>query len=69
MKKKREKQNKKQILIDWLRYRIGSLGAQQQNFVRNPVFMHNVKMANIGLIQNDIEALKKLLSKIDKDLI
>ena len=65
MRKKRRKQNQKKILADWLRGCIGSLGAQQQNFAMNPAFPYNVRMANIGLIQNEMDRLRKLLKKIE----
>ncbi len=63
MNEKKNKKSAKQELINLLEYRIKSLEIEKQLYEQNPTLMKNIKMANIELIQNDIEALKKTLSK------
>jgi len=64
MKKKKDKKSPEQRLINWLQHRIRLLENAKQHYEQNPTLMKNLKMANIELIQNDIEVLKKTLSTI-----
>ena len=64
MKKKKDKKSPEQRLINWLQYRIRLLENAKQHYEQNPTLIKNLKMANIELIQNDIEVLKKTLSAI-----
>lgn len=66
MRKKRDKENTKQKLINRLRHRIKLLENVREHYEQNPTLMRNLKIANIELIQNDIESLKKILSSIHK---
>ncbi len=52
------------ILIDWLFYRMRLLDVERQNYEQNTALTQNIKAANIEIIQNDIEGLKKILRKI-----
>ena len=67
MKKRQDKKNPRQRLIDWLKYRIRLLEAEKQNFALNLTFMKNVKTANIEIIQNEIETLKRVLNEVTPD--
>jgi len=58
------KKNAKEGLIDMLRHRIRLLEGAKLHYEQNPMLMPNLKMANIEMIQNDIEALKEILDKI-----
>jgi hypothetical protein len=64
MKEKKNKTNLKQELIKLLEHRIRLLEIEKQNYDYNPTLMKNVKMANIVLVQNDIEDLEKILNQI-----
>jgi hypothetical protein len=61
MKTKKDKQDVRQGLIDLLQYRIRLLEMEKQHYEQNPTLMHNLKVANIEITQNDIAALKKIL--------
>jgi len=67
MKKRQDKKNPRQRLIDWLKYRIRLLEAEKQNFALNLTFMKNVKTANIEIIQNEIETLRRVLNEVTPD--
>jgi hypothetical protein len=67
MKEKGNKNNLKQELIKLLEHRIRLLEIEKQNYDYNPTLMKNVKMANIVLVQNDIEDLEKILNQIIQD--
>ncbi len=64
MSKKKDKKSTKQKLISLLRHRIKLLESTRQHYEQNPILTKNLKIANIELVQNDIEALKKLLGAI-----
>ena len=64
MKEKKNKTNLKQELIKLLEHRIRLLEIEKQNYEYNPTLMKNVKMANIVLVQNDIEDLENILNQI-----
>lgn len=61
MRKKKDKKGARQELISYLRRRIKLLKSARQHYEQNPNLTKNLKIANIELVQNDIEALKKLL--------
>lgn len=63
MKKKKDKKSAGQKLIDSLQNRIKTLEAAKQHYEQNPTLTQNLKMANIELVQNDIETLKNILGK------
>jgi hypothetical protein len=67
MKEKGNKNNLKQELIKLLEHRIRLIEIEKQNYDYNPTLMKNVKMANIVLVQNDIEDLEKILNQIIQD--
>ena len=64
MKKKKDTKNTKQKLTRELRNRIRALENARQHYEQNPNLRQTLKTANIELVQNDIEALKKLLNAI-----
>lgn len=64
MGKKKGKRKVKPDLIDLLRHRIHLLEGAKLHYEQNPTLMPNLKMANIEIIQNDIEVLKEILSRI-----
>lgn len=64
MKKKKDRQDRRQKLISWLKHRIRLLEIAKQHYGQNPNLMKNVKVANVEIIQSDIAALKKLLIEI-----
>lgn len=64
MRKKKNKKGEKQKFITWLRHRIKLLENARQHYEQNPTLTKNLKIANIELVQNDIEALKKLLGAL-----
>jgi len=64
MKKKKDKNNTKQELMNLLKYRIKTLQIEQQLYEQNPTLMKNIKIANVELIQGDLATLRKLLSDI-----
>jgi len=64
MRKKRDKESAKQKLISRLRHRIKLLESTRQHYEQNPNLMRTLKIANIELVQNNIEVLKKLLTAI-----
>lgn len=64
MKEKKDRKSIKQRLINLLQHRIRLLEIEKQHYEQNPTLIKNLKMVNIELIQNDIEALKKVLSEI-----
>lgn len=62
MRRKKNKRSIKEGLISLLQYRMKVLQSARQNYGQNPNLMKNVRMANIELIQNDIEDLKERLA-------
>lgn len=62
----KQKKNKKSVkgLINLLQLRLRALETEKRLYEQNPTLMKNVKIANIELIQNDIEDLKKSLTEI-----
>lgn len=64
MREKTGKRNAKPGLIDLLRHRIRLLEGSKLHYEQNPALMPNIKMANIEIIQNDIEVLKEILNII-----
>jgi hypothetical protein len=64
MKKRKDKGNVKQRLVDLLQHRIRLLEIEKQHYEQNPALMNNVRIANIELIQCDIATLKKILSAV-----
>jgi len=61
---KKKSKNTKQGLIDLLRHRLRLLESAKLHYEQNPALMPNLKLANIEIIQNDIEVLKEILSRI-----
>jgi hypothetical protein len=64
MRKNKDAKSTKQKLTGQLRNRIRVLENARQHYEQNPSLRQTLKIANIELVQNDIEALKKLLSTI-----
>jgi hypothetical protein len=64
-KMKRAKLTSQTKLIVWLMHRIKLLEGARQHYQQNPNLMKTLKIANITLVQNDIEALKELLDAIN----
>ena len=62
--KKIYKNSLKQGLVDLLQLRIRSLEIERQLYEQNPNLIRNLKITNIALIQNDIEALKRKLREL-----
>jgi hypothetical protein len=62
MIKTKDKTGAEQKLIGQLKRRIKLLQAAKQHYQQNPALASNVRIANIELVQNDIEALKNILS-------
>lgn len=58
----------KQKFISWLRQRIKLLESARQHYGQNPNLMRTLEIANQELVQNDIDALKKILNAITQDL-
>jgi len=58
----KKKENAKQKLINRLKHRIKLLEITKQHYEQNPTLLKNLKIANIELVQNDIETLKEILS-------
>jgi len=65
--KKKNNKSIKEELINLLQHRMKVLQSARQIYEQNPTLMSNVKMANIGLVQNDIEDLKDTLAHYSQD--
>jgi len=59
---KRQKRDIKHELMLLIKRRIRSLGGTKQIYENNPNIPNNVKIANSGLVQNEIESLVELFS-------
>jgi len=64
MKKSKLKRLLRRKSVDPLHYRMGLLEVERQNFLLNPNFPQNVKMANAILVQSDIEVLDSIQRKL-----
>lgn len=66
MIRKNNSDSAKRKLINILRNRIKVLHSAKQIYGHNNVFPNNVKFANMGIIQNDLETLSEILKLLTK---
>ena len=66
MIRKRNSDSAKRELINMLRNRIKVLHSAKQIYGYNNAFPENVKFANMGIIQNDLETLSQILKSLTK---
>ena len=64
MREKKDKESAKQKLINQLRHRIKLLEGTRRHYEQNQNLFRALKIANIELVQNDIEALQKTLKAL-----
>lgn len=66
MKKKQKRSVRGGSLRELLKNRLKALENLKQLYEQNPNIAENVRVANIELVQNDIEALEKILYKTSR---
>lgn len=67
MIRKKNSDSAKRELINMLRNRIKALHSAKQIYEQNHAFPENVKFANMGIIQNDLETLSEILKVLIRD--